>query len=174
MGDYVAAKNNFAGPIANKNPHIILAHDIHQQTVTDLVPYMITTAKANGYTFATVGECLGDPDTNWYRDSVTGQSVGETKIMSAAAKQPTQNATSTVLPTASAKGNFDAAGSGKPSSAPTVILNDTVIASLTVSSLSESATASPSATKTGTASSHIYSSILGLSLVVAISTLLVI
>jgi len=74
-GDYNAAKNNFNGPLSSGNPKsdsfIVLSHDIHQQTVTDLVPYMIQRVQALGYTFTTVGECLGDPETNWYRDSIT-------------------------------------------------------------------------------------------------------
>lgn len=35
--------------------------------------FMIDTARGLGYDLVPVGECLGDPSDNWYRDSVTGQ-----------------------------------------------------------------------------------------------------
>lgn len=34
---------------------------------------MIDTARGLGYDLVTVGDCLGDPPANWYRDPVTGQ-----------------------------------------------------------------------------------------------------
>lgn len=48
------------------NSYIVLAHDIHGQTVYALANYMIETALARGYQLVTVGECLGDPRRNWY------------------------------------------------------------------------------------------------------------
>ena len=114
QGDYTAAKNNFNNPVSAGNvkssSFMVLSHDIHQQTVTDLVPYMISRVNALGYQFATAGECLGDPATNWYRDPVTGQPVGGSKVQ-AAVKAPQGANSSTILPTVSASGNFGAGSS---------------------------------------------------------------
>ncbi|KAH7162176.1 hypothetical protein B0J13DRAFT_490770 [Dactylonectria estremocensis] len=69
------AKDRFdAGVSANaaSNSYIVLAHDSHEQTVTNLTAYMITTAQDRGYKLVTVGECLGDPIENWYRQDSTG------------------------------------------------------------------------------------------------------
>lgn len=52
--------------------YIVLAHDIHYQTVFSLASYMIETARERGYNLVTVGECLGDPRENWYRGTGTG------------------------------------------------------------------------------------------------------
>ncbi|KAF4466767.1 chitin binding [Fusarium albosuccineum] len=49
------------------NEYIVLAHDVHEQTVAELAAYMIDTARERGYRLVTVGECLGDPRENWYR-----------------------------------------------------------------------------------------------------------
>lgn len=64
------SKNIFAAAISggpSSNSFIPLTHDVHQYTVQSLVQYMITTLRAQGYTTALVGECLGDPAANWYR-----------------------------------------------------------------------------------------------------------
>jgi len=37
---------------------------------------MIDEARRYGYEFVTVGECLGDPKNNWYRDFKTGLQLG--------------------------------------------------------------------------------------------------
>ncbi|KJZ76505.1 hypothetical protein HIM_04234 [Hirsutella minnesotensis 3608] len=51
------------------NGYIVLAHDVHYQTVVTLAPYMIEESRNRGYRLVTVGECLGDPRQNWYRTS---------------------------------------------------------------------------------------------------------
>ncbi|KAF7548498.1 hypothetical protein G7Z17_g7003 [Cylindrodendrum hubeiense] len=48
---------------------IALAHDVHEQTVLTLAPAMIAAIQERGLQAATVGECLGDPESNWYRTS---------------------------------------------------------------------------------------------------------
>ncbi|KAH7131543.1 polysaccharide deacetylase family protein [Dactylonectria estremocensis] len=48
---------------------IALAHDVHQQTVQTLTPAMIASIQNQGLKGVTVGECLGDPESNWYRTS---------------------------------------------------------------------------------------------------------
>lgn len=46
---------------------IVLAHDVHETTVTLLTEHMINTLRARGFRTVTVGECLGDAPQNWYR-----------------------------------------------------------------------------------------------------------
>lgn len=46
---------------------IVLAHDVHETTVSLLTPHMIETLRARGFKTVTVGECLGDAPANWYR-----------------------------------------------------------------------------------------------------------
>lgn len=82
----------------NKGPStdyswLAIAHDLHAYTVRTYTQFMIDQAKAKGYQFVPVGECLADPPQNWYRNPTTGQPVSGT---------PPQNpTTTTALPTAS-------------------------------------------------------------------------
>ncbi|CAH0046772.1 unnamed protein product [Clonostachys solani] len=72
----VNAKQIYSGIIKGSNPTtdkwISLAHDIHPFTADGFVQYMIDVAKEKGYQFTTIGDCLGDPSSNWYRDPKTG------------------------------------------------------------------------------------------------------
>ncbi|KAJ2902632.1 chitin deacetylase [Zalerion maritima] len=71
------AKDRFASlfpTTAGDDGHIALAHDIHYQTVVNLTDYMIDLSLSRGYTLATVGGCLGDPEENWYRNADGGSS----------------------------------------------------------------------------------------------------
>ncbi|KAF7556876.1 hypothetical protein G7Z17_g1166 [Cylindrodendrum hubeiense] len=80
------AKDKFsAGVSADPDSHsyIVLAHDVHEQTVTNLTAYMITTAQNRGYKLVTVGECLGDPVANWYRAAPSGGACTPTSTSSA-------------------------------------------------------------------------------------------
>ncbi|KAH0603297.1 uncharacterized protein H6S33_007619 [Morchella sextelata] len=52
---------------SNYNSLLSIAHDIHDQTVNNLTDYQITAGYQRGYRYVTVGECLGDPQSNWYR-----------------------------------------------------------------------------------------------------------
>jgi len=76
------AKNNFANGIqgnATTSDHLEIGHDIHQQTAYNLTQYMLSTLIDAGYKAVTVGECLGDPQVNWYRDSSgNGASISDT------------------------------------------------------------------------------------------------
>lgn len=75
--DYDAAEQNFLNAVKSSDPrassHLVLAHDIHEQTVHQLAQFMIKEGKAAGYRFVTVGECLGDPMSNWYRNPYNGR-----------------------------------------------------------------------------------------------------
>lgn len=77
-GDYEASKQNFRAKVEQSNSQtdsmIVLAHDIHERTVYELAEFMIDLAKEHGYKLVTVGECLGDPIKNWYRNPYDGGS----------------------------------------------------------------------------------------------------
>lgn len=82
-GDYDAAKQAFSQAIQQGQwdgsaGKIVLAHDIHDRTVHELAAYMIEHARDAGFRLVTVGECMGDPEQNWYRDPRTGGSYGST------------------------------------------------------------------------------------------------
>lgn len=75
------SKNRYSAGISSNsdsNQYIILAHDVHEQTVQNLTAYMIDTAQDRGYRLVTVGECLGDPRENWYRPASRGRDVTST------------------------------------------------------------------------------------------------
>lgn len=65
------AKNNFIGNLttrtASTGDWLVIEHDIHYQTAYNLTEYMLQNLKSKGYKAVTVGECLGDPQENWYR-----------------------------------------------------------------------------------------------------------
>ncbi|KAJ5221458.1 uncharacterized protein N7469_010345 [Penicillium citrinum] len=48
---------------------IVLAHDVHMNTVEILVENMLKEIRSRGLKAVTIGECLGDPVENWYRSS---------------------------------------------------------------------------------------------------------
>lgn len=105
-GDYVAAKANFINPVAAGNKvsssFLVLMHDIHQQTVTDLVPYILNQVARLGYQIVTVGECLGDPAANWYRDPVKGTGIPDSAaLVNINVAKATASAATVVRPTAS-------------------------------------------------------------------------
>ncbi|PGH09768.1 chitin deacetylase [Blastomyces parvus] len=55
----------FAKP--NNEPLLVIAHDVHEQTVYSLTPHMLQAIYGAGYKVVTLGECLGDDPANWYR-----------------------------------------------------------------------------------------------------------
>jgi hypothetical protein len=64
--------NRFAHADSKKLSYLVIGHDIQEGTVHGLTQYMIDQAHKYGYELTTVGECLGDPLNNWYRDQTTG------------------------------------------------------------------------------------------------------
>ncbi|KAJ6259627.1 hypothetical protein Dda_5265 [Drechslerella dactyloides] len=44
-----------------------IAHDIHPLTVSNLTVAMLESIRRNGFKTVTVGECLGDAESHWYR-----------------------------------------------------------------------------------------------------------
>jgi hypothetical protein len=69
------AKENFLSGIEfnrveNFNQNVIINHDIHYQTAYNLTNYMLDYMNFTGWsTSVTLGECLGDPPENWYRNA---------------------------------------------------------------------------------------------------------
>lgn len=69
------SKDRFSNGVSSeamKNGYITLAHDVHYQTVVNLTEFMVETSRKRGYRLVTVGECLGDPKENWYREAPKG------------------------------------------------------------------------------------------------------
>lgn len=64
-----------------------IEHDIHPQIVYNLTDYILTSLFSSGYRAVTVGECLGDPSSNWYRAGPAGGDI------------PTPSDTTTTIPT---------------------------------------------------------------------------
>jgi peptidoglycan/xylan/chitin deacetylase (PgdA/CDA1 family) len=50
-----------------KNSSLSISHDIIDKTANELTEFMLKTITELGYKGVTVGECLGDPKDNWYR-----------------------------------------------------------------------------------------------------------
>ncbi|MCJ1363677.1 hypothetical protein MMC16_002786 [Acarospora aff. strigata] len=80
------AKDNFVRGIkgnAATDDHLVIAHDIHQQTAYNLTQFMLGQLLAQGYKAVTVGQCLGDPQANWYRTASGAGSVSTATSSSA-------------------------------------------------------------------------------------------
>ncbi|WEW56891.1 chitin deacetylase [Emydomyces testavorans] len=52
---------------ATGRPMLVIAHDVHEQTVYNLTVHMLRRLYQSDYQPVTLGECLGDPPSNWYR-----------------------------------------------------------------------------------------------------------
>lgn len=67
------SKEVFDNAMSNRNPKdqpfLVIGHDVHKQTVYNLTTHMLRRISAEGYRAVTLGECLGDPKENWYRDA---------------------------------------------------------------------------------------------------------
>ncbi|KHN99770.1 Glycoside hydrolase/deacetylase, beta/alpha-barrel [Metarhizium album ARSEF 1941] len=75
------AKDRYSSTLSRnskENSYIVLAHDVHEQTVFNLTEFMVNLAKERGYKLVTVGECLGDPEENWYRPAGGSSKIART------------------------------------------------------------------------------------------------
>ncbi|KAK4187169.1 family 4 putative carbohydrate esterase [Podospora australis] len=64
------AINTFYGALDSggaDSSFLVLSHDVHQTTAEILTPAMLEKIQERGYRAVTVGDCLGDPESNWYR-----------------------------------------------------------------------------------------------------------
>jgi peptidoglycan/xylan/chitin deacetylase (PgdA/CDA1 family) len=91
------AKNNFRTAVNGANPSsqskLAIAHDIHELTALNLTVTMIETLQARGFKGVTMGECMNEPEANWYRDSTPATPGSSTTRTSAG---PTSTPTGTV------------------------------------------------------------------------------
>ena len=85
-----------ANPSANS--YISLSHDVQEFTANGFVKRMIDQARAKGLQFVTVGECLGDPAANWYRDPVTGEPLGSAKPPVSSSSSTSSSSTTSTEP----------------------------------------------------------------------------
>lgn len=73
------AKDNFIGNLSTVQPasgsKLAIGHDIHELTALNLTVTMIETLQARGFKGVTMGECMNEPQANWYRDSTPGTST---------------------------------------------------------------------------------------------------
>jgi hypothetical protein len=75
LSNIQVAKDNFkrildetqGGP--QSGDRLAIAHDIHEATALSLTGYMLEYLKSKGYRGVTMGECMGEPEANWYRTS---------------------------------------------------------------------------------------------------------
>jgi hypothetical protein len=79
-GNYTYTEEQFLDKITTTNAANIrawlgLAHDTHKRTVHGYAQFMIDKAREYGYKLVTVGECLNDPEQNWYRDPLSGRAL---------------------------------------------------------------------------------------------------
>lgn len=67
------SKNIWDQTINPSNPtrdnYLEIEHDIHYQTVYNLTDYILASMYNHGYRSVTVGQCIGDPAANWYRNA---------------------------------------------------------------------------------------------------------
>ncbi|KAH8893112.1 carbohydrate esterase family 4 protein [Thozetella sp. PMI_491] len=66
---HVAIENFDAGVSGDpsSSSFIVLSHDVHENTAYTLAEYMLQSVQSRGFRAVTVGECLGDDASNWYR-----------------------------------------------------------------------------------------------------------
>ncbi|TLD08078.1 hypothetical protein PspLS_10577 [Pyricularia sp. CBS 133598] len=115
-----ASKNKFQeGMSQAPKSWVVLAHDIHELTANSITPFMIDTAKARGYKFVTMGECLGDPKENWYRDPTTGRAVAA--LGSSNNVKPPAPVSSSVSSTTAGSTTAASTSASRPTSTPTTV-----------------------------------------------------
>ncbi|KAL2758867.1 carbohydrate esterase family 4 protein [Sodiomyces alcalophilus JCM 7366] len=76
----IESKARYSAAVNAANPRsssfIVLAHDVQEFTGDGFIQYMIDVGKAKGFEFVTLGDCLGDPSGNWYRNPQSFEAVG--------------------------------------------------------------------------------------------------
>jgi hypothetical protein len=61
-------KKKFADKLSTGPQWLVIGHDIIEDTVKVMTEFMLKTLTGKGFRAVSVGECLGDPQENWYRD----------------------------------------------------------------------------------------------------------
>lgn len=83
-GSPVYSRSTYLSALSSRNPasssFLCIAHDIQERTVHGgLIQYMIDEARRLNYRLVTIGECMGDPRGNWYRDVASGRAYDPAK-----------------------------------------------------------------------------------------------
>ncbi|KAH6613045.1 hypothetical protein C7974DRAFT_466726 [Boeremia exigua] len=119
-------KGNMTAPgmSPEKNSTISIAHDIIGATANELTELMLKTITELGYKGVTVGECLGDPKDNWYRqfgDSAdrVGASSSSTSASSNSGLPSSQTASSSSTSGTSSASSPSGSTSSSPSGSST-------------------------------------------------------
>jgi peptidoglycan/xylan/chitin deacetylase (PgdA/CDA1 family) len=82
LANIQVAKDNFKRILdatpggSSSGNRLAIGHDIHEQTALNLTAYMLQYLRSKGYRGVTMGECMGDPEANWYRTSSGGGGGG--------------------------------------------------------------------------------------------------
>lgn len=99
------SKNIWDAAVNPSNPatdsFLNIEHDIHYQTVYNLTEYMLASLFKHGYKSVTVGQCLGDPSTNWYRNGPAGSITVPTGTTGSGSGSASSAPTSSATPTGS-------------------------------------------------------------------------
>jgi len=82
------SKDYFSGNVSGNaatSSYLTLTHDTHFQTAINLTEFMLQTLQARGFRAVSVGECLGDPKVNWYRNATNGAALSSVSSSSSTA-----------------------------------------------------------------------------------------
>jgi hypothetical protein len=96
--NYVAGNLSQSGNPKNKD-WLVIGHDIVQQESYSLTEFMLKQFQDKGFKLVTVGECLGDPATNWYRAANDTVPRGTSSAPSTAAPARTPDPPASTAPT---------------------------------------------------------------------------
>ncbi|MCJ1310162.1 chitin deacetylase [Agyrium rufum] len=110
-----ALTNNKAQGITD---YLSIQHDIVQQSVANLTSYYFDQIKAAGWKGVTAGECLGDPQANWYRTPGSATVSSATKAPTIATTPPV---TTTMKPITTSK-IIPSTSISVPTAAPTCLV----------------------------------------------------
>ena len=61
-----AQQQAYYNSLSLTDSHICLQHETYKTTAQQMVPFIIKWAQSHNLKMVTVGECLGDPESNWY------------------------------------------------------------------------------------------------------------
>jgi peptidoglycan/xylan/chitin deacetylase (PgdA/CDA1 family) len=138
--------------VSGVTDYLSIQHDIVQQSVTNLTSYYYGLIKSKGWKGVTVGECLQDPEANWYRVSnqTSASSSSSSSSSSSVATSATTKASSTVATSATTKASSTVATSATTKASSTVATTATTKAA---SSTTSATTVKTSATSTAAAAS---------------------
>ncbi|KAI1877616.1 hypothetical protein JX265_003624 [Neoarthrinium moseri] len=127
QGDYTPGSSSW----------ISLAHDIQPNTVHSFAQYMIDQAHHLGYELVPLGQCLGDPEANWYRDPVSGQAwTGKSQQQSSSSSGAQSSAPATVAMQSPVAAHASPASTSSGASPLTLLTSQALSMSVTLSLVS--------------------------------------